>query len=523
MLYIVKTFHRRARAGRRELRGAAAIAIRSAVRRPLIAVAAISLAALAAIAAFEVAGFDPVSPAFAQKPTPPPVTLTGLFDNYAKLKTTEQLKDAIKKAHVECYPPRAKFTVLVPRAALGIFKESSDVGMALTSLAQAEADAVAAVLPSLGLDPGQFKTGWAWTAEGNNGVVDILNGESNAQGNSVRVSYGKFDPQDDNEKEAPKLKVTWTPTEGTKVKAGDKIKVTITASERYEDGHKSWPSGVQRIKLLADDGKVVDSKDYGRVISLCARQTFEAIYTVPLNPPPIVHLQAFAEDTVGNHDTEAAGFPTGDTCNFWVGDVMSEVTDNTRGSQTYPGTTIRRVTYHVRLREGPRPTGGSSELLDGRQVYVFEIPLINEGSSVEGSQEEEVSGPEGYRMSGRGTAKLLNPGTNFGSVGHLLITDKGERVEFRFSMEPDFESRLFSTTTRPNRGGSFESKAGFLAVPVGGSSDPQLYRRITGGGRLMEGDYTYSNVGVLGKTSWKLRAEIAPCVQPPPPDTHGPP
>ena len=66
MLYVDKTFKRSARAGRRVLRGVAAIAIRSAVRPPLIAVAAISLVALAAI------------PAFAQ--TPSPVTLSGLFN-----------------------------------------------------------------------------------------------------------------------------------------------------------------------------------------------------------------------------------------------------------------------------------------------------------------------------------------------------------------------------------------------------------------------------------------------------------
>jgi hypothetical protein len=271
MPYVDKTFKRSARAGRRVLRGVVAIAIRSAVRPPLISVAAISLAALAAIAAF------------AQ--TPAPVTLSGLFDhNLADLKPTQQLKDAIKKAHRgDCYPPRATFKVVV--AAGG------DDSLFLSTLAAARGEALAATLPSLGLKRDQFKTG---------GAV-----ESNLD--NVTVTYDKFEPDDD--KDPPKLKVTSIPKKGTKVKEGDKIKVTVKASERYEDGHKSWPTGVHLIQLTADDG-LVDSKDYGRVPQPCERQTFEATYTVPRNPPPIVHLTAIAEDAVGNKDSEVGKFPT---------------------------------------------------------------------------------------------------------------------------------------------------------------------------------------------------------------------
>ncbi|HWX16845.1 MAG TPA: hypothetical protein VNY07_09685 [Chthoniobacterales bacterium] len=269
----------------RALRGVAAIAIRLAVRPPLIAVAVISLAAL------EVAGFDPVSTAFAQ--TPAPVTLTGLFEpEIADLKTTEQLKDAVKKAHRDCYPPRAKFTIVVPGGSDSVFDEA---------LARARVAALQLALPSLGLEPGQFKVNY---------VIGVVDG--------VLVSYDKFTPDDD--KDAPKLKVTSIPTKGTKVKAGDKIKVTIRASERYEDGHKSWPTGVQSIQLTADDG-LVDSKDYGRVPQPCERRTFEATYTVPRNPPPIVHLTAIAEDGVGNQDSEVGEFPTGD---MWSGTLHAK-------------------------------------------------------------------------------------------------------------------------------------------------------------------------------------------------------
>jgi len=248
----------------------AAIAIRLAVRPPLIAVAAVSLAALVAIAAFA--------------ETPSGVTLSGLFDpELAELKTTEQLKDAIKKAHRDCYPPRVKFTVVVTGA------EQSATG---ENLAPARVKALQdkdTGLPSLGLEPDQFKV------DSVTGVVD-----------GVLVNYDKFN---DDDKDAPKLKVTWTPPKGTKVKAGDKIKVTIRASERYEDGHKSWPTGVYNIQLTADDG-LVDSKNYGRVPDPCERRTFEATYTVPRNPPQIVHLTAIAEDAGGHKDPEVGKFPT---------------------------------------------------------------------------------------------------------------------------------------------------------------------------------------------------------------------
>ena len=57
----------------------------------------------------------------------------------------------------------------------------------------------------------------------------------------VQVSFGGNFNQ--NDKDAPILKVTSTPKDGSKVKAGKRIDVVIRASETYEDGHKSWPTG----------------------------------------------------------------------------------------------------------------------------------------------------------------------------------------------------------------------------------------------------------------------------------------
>src|SRR5207237_3485117 len=132
----------------------------------------------------------------------------------------------------------------------------------------APAPAGEGALASLGVNEGQFKPG-SILVEGN---LDY-----------VQVSYDKFNSDDD--KDAPTLNVTWVPRDGCKVKVGGQIKVTITARERYKDGHKSWPTGVFNIQLTADDG-LVDSKNYGRAPDPCATPTFTPKpYTVPRNPP----------------------------------------------------------------------------------------------------------------------------------------------------------------------------------------------------------------------------------------------
>jgi hypothetical protein len=270
MLYVDKTFNRSARAEPRRLRGIAAIAIRLAARSHQIIVTAISLAAFA--------------------DTPSGVTLSGLFDpNLADIKpdATGKLKDAIKKAPRECYPPRVKFTVVTQNVGDPLF---------VTTLGNARLEALRNKdngLPSFGLEPDQFKV------DSVKGVVD-----------GVLVSYDKFNEDD---KDPPTLKVTWVPKKGTKVKAGDKIKAMIKASERYEDGHKSWPTGVYDIRLAAvgsGSEATVDFMDYGRPTQQCERRSFEATFTVPRNPLQIVHLKAIAEDGVGHWASEDGKFPT---------------------------------------------------------------------------------------------------------------------------------------------------------------------------------------------------------------------
>lgn len=216
-----------------------------------------------------------------------PVTIKAAFDvDLADIKPAalQGIKDAMAKTKASddgCYPPPlATVTAEV--------KGSADTSFD-TSLGKARAAALQEALATLGYGQDRAKT--AYTV----GTAD-----------NVEVTYNSGKDTD-----PPKLKVTSSPPKGTRVKAGDKIRVTIIASERYADGHKSSPTGVQSIQLTANDG-LVDSKDYGKPPQACARQTLETNYTVPNNPPPVVHLRAIAEDGVGNQNEEDADFPTGD-------------------------------------------------------------------------------------------------------------------------------------------------------------------------------------------------------------------
>jgi hypothetical protein len=249
--------------------------------------------ALAGLSGIGMAVSGLISPAFPQAPGPVTLDLVNLFYdehvfNQPGPEWLEKLKDA-----TNCYP-QATFTV-----------GFSDAGLFEGSYTKMYAKNLVAAFVELGLDPARFKI------------------ETNPKGdNNVRVTYpnsaaGKAT-------DGPKLKTSSVPKKGTRVKTGDTIKVTITASERYEDGHKSWPTGVRSIQLLANDGKVAD-KDYGMRPPPCERRTEVMTYIVPSKPPPIVRLHALAEDAVGNQNGEDGDFPTVDV---WTGIMHSETTGN---------------------------------------------------------------------------------------------------------------------------------------------------------------------------------------------------
>ena len=118
------------------------------------------------------------------------------------------------------------------------------------------------------------------------------------------------------DRDPPTLHTTSVPAKGTKVKAGDEIRVTMVARDDADPIH--WQTGIKTIQLVADSegGRFVASENYEPCTDIPQRRVV-ATYIVPPNPPPIVRLSALAEDHSGLMDTDTAEFPTGD----WVGRI----------------------------------------------------------------------------------------------------------------------------------------------------------------------------------------------------------
>src|SRR5436853_3077031 len=138
---------------------------------------------------------------------------------------------------------------------------------------------------------------------------------------------------------------------------------------------------------------------------------------------------------VNGQKANSTGAQTADgvkICNFWIGEIITTITH-----EDEPGdhrSTNIKTTYTVRLRE-ETPNGLKTE-----------ARLINDGSSVETIYEEKFSwkndyGSHGsYHTSGIGRAKVVDPGSNFGSVGHITLNPKGKPLQYTFEMWPDEKS-----------------------------------------------------------------------------------
>ena len=137
--------------------------------------------------------------------------------------------------------------------------------------------------------------------------------DDNGDSDYVQVSF------DGKDTDPPALQVHSAPPKGSRVTAGQTIAVTIRASELLLDGHKSWPSGVQAIQLTDNNG-LVKVWDYGKPPQPCAVQNETWPYTVPDNPPPIVHLIVTTQDAFSNQAAETADFPTA----AWYGTIKGQ-------------------------------------------------------------------------------------------------------------------------------------------------------------------------------------------------------
>ena len=231
----------------------------------------------------------------------------------------------------------------------------------------------------------------------------------------------------------PILKTNSTPPKGTKVKVGDQIKVHATASERYEDGHTSSPSGVKAIQLIAN-GIQVDSKDYGMKPPPCERRLYEPVYTVPQDSPPVVRLRVIVDDAVGHSTFEEAEFPLGDWYGTLTGHAeggpnnettvvdfsFSEQTDGTVKGKGHVTVTSEKFRFPENCDGQGAPPGPFDISINGRRAgKEFQLELDN--PLLSGTNSGTCRDPNGKTRtwSSGWRASLTSP--KFGDIGHPKV------------------------------------------------------------------------------------------------------
>lgn len=267
----------------RGIGGRAAEKPRCAPRRTIAAARAASLALLAIGG---VSWLAPIGSVFAQTAgTAGGVSLGDLFtgpDSVGfKPEKARELVNAARKAKAPGKCPLGALVILTPEGD-PLFQPA---------IAGARREAVLDMLQRNGVDATRFF------------VDSLVSGKKNDATLDLQLDRAK-----------PKLTTRSVPPKGTKVKADDKITVTMIARDDAEPKH--WQTGIKTIQLAAESegGRFIASENYEACTDPRERRV-EATYTVPANPPPIVRLAALAEDHAGLMDTDVAEFPTGD----WYG------------------------------------------------------------------------------------------------------------------------------------------------------------------------------------------------------------
>jgi len=193
-------------------------------------------------------------------------------------KELARLAGAIRQAKVPRECPLGELTIYTPKGDK-IFQ---------SALSGARRDAVLAALERLGLDVA--------------GRLFV---------NEVEGSAGKFDVgySDARDDKPPTLTTTSQPKKGSKVKARQKITVTMVA----RDDADRLQTGIESVRLTAesDGGRDVAPTPvrYGPCSDPREKRVV-ATYVVPDNPPPIVRLRACTWDHTNNQDCDVAEFPT---------------------------------------------------------------------------------------------------------------------------------------------------------------------------------------------------------------------
>jgi hypothetical protein len=125
--------------------------------------------------------------------------------------------------------------------------------------------------------------------------------------------FAEFTLADDSEPP----KITVTPPSGTIVRPGQRMTIAVTASERYEDGHQGWQTGVKSIRVedLTRHEGLPPWQNENPQPQPCNSKTWtkthEMQFTVP-DPAPssVVRLRVFVKDYQNPEVQQDIEYPT---------------------------------------------------------------------------------------------------------------------------------------------------------------------------------------------------------------------
>ncbi len=332
------------------------------------------------------------------------------------------------------------------------------------------------------------------------------------------------------DQDKPNLDVIWTPPKGTKVKAGDKITAKLTA----RDDATAAQTGIARLRvdIGVGGGLVAAPAQYSSPVPLqeCGRENpvriYEATYTVPADPPPVVKLRANARDFAGNETWDDAEFPTSD----WHGTISISYTWDEEGANG-----VITSTANLRLRETREQpiTDLKGRVIGSKTTLVHTASSISENyAGVAGT----AGGNPGVACEGSGPAELS------GEAGTIWLNSSGRDatgvVGFSFPAEGtyfiDLNTAVGSQRYRVRCANGATHKSAFTAPPIGMGVQEDPGRKIEDRGARMRGSYrgnwnagqNSSDLGLV-QVTWGLRGSPTWCARIPfyqhPPSKSRPP
>lgn len=142
--------------------------------------------------------------------------------------------------------------------------------------------------------------------------------------------------------EPPKI-TSVTPPSGTKVRPGQRLTIAVSASERYEDGHQSWQTGIKSIRVddLTRHEGLPPWQNENPQPQPCGSKTWtkthEMPFTVPDPAPAVVRLRVHVRDYQSPEVQQDIEYPTtGDWHGSfkWTHDCRGTMTDVTHGDSS---------------------------------------------------------------------------------------------------------------------------------------------------------------------------------------------